>query len=350
MNLVPDELAEVVHRAAGGTAEYPVDLAGIERRWHRRRRRQTVAAVAGVTALALMGVAAVPVIAGRAGTDRTPPAAAGQSAQRLMSNAWVLMTAVEFLPDGTVVRWPLADSNGMYQVAGLPDDRLAVLGIDNVSRSQPATPEPVLTTLRVLSRTGAVELTLPLGTGSARLVTATTETAYVWRPEGIVAYTLASGAHRVLVPSDKLGAKLASGPASDADLLGDHLAITGVGPDACEVRVFDLRGGGFADHPVTRQTCDGTGSVRISPDGRLAAVTYQPTSGTQRVAVLDLASGALRADEPIQVLSAAGVRGGPAGLAWLDDTRLRIAIVKSGDDPNFYDHEGTSWQQIVEVR
>lgn len=84
MNVVPDELAEVVHRAAAGTAEYPVDLSGIERRWRRRRRRRVVACAAGVAVLAAASLAAVPVITGRSVPDRTTVVATDRAVQRLM--------------------------------------------------------------------------------------------------------------------------------------------------------------------------------------------------------------------------------------------------------------------------
>src|SRR5687767_2270773 len=119
MSLVPDELAEVVHRAASGTAPYPTDLGGPQRRWRRRRRRRAVAGAAGATVLVAMSVAAVPLLDGRPGPDQPPVVAADRPAQRLMigGGTWSPMGedttdggvvsrrgALELLPDGTVKR------------------------------------------------------------------------------------------------------------------------------------------------------------------------------------------------------------------------------------------------------
>jgi hypothetical protein len=361
MNVVPDELAEVVHRAAAGTAEYPVDLSGIERRWRRRRRRRVVACAAGVAVLAAASLAAIPVINARPGPDRPPVVAADPAPQRLMvgGGTWSPMNkdvtdgnvldrrgATEILPDGTVVQWPLPNLDVSYQVIGLPDDRLAVLDFATTSRGR-TTPPPL--TLRVVSSTGAVQAVVPVGTGDTKLVAATPETAYLWRSEGIVAYTLATGARRVLVPADKLGVKPLSGPAADADLLGDRVVVTVVSGTACKLRVIDLRGGHVADHPVTRRACDGTGLLRISPDGGLAAVTYKPSTGAQRVAVIDLTTGAPRVDALIEN-PGGDDRAGPAGLAWQGSTRLRVALLVSPPDlDRTYYREDLVRQQLVEV-
>jgi hypothetical protein len=256
--------------------------------------------------------------------------------------------AVELLPDGTVKRWPLPDLDVKYQVVGLPGDRLAVLDFAATSRDASTARN---STIRVISGTGAVESVLPVGTTPAWLVAVSTDTAYLWRPEGIVAYTLATGAHRVLVPAASLGVKPFSGPAAHADLLGQTLAITMVVQGTCRLRTIDLRDGRATDHPLTQQACDGTGRVRISPNGRLAAVIYQPTTGATRVAAIDLGTGQIRADAPIQPPGGAGERASPAGEAWQDDTRLRIAVVvpapRTGG-PHYV--EDLVRQQIVDVR
>ncbi|GAA4436419.1 hypothetical protein [Phytohabitans houttuyneae] len=114
---------------------------------------------------------------------------------------------------------------------------------------------------------------------------------------------------------------LSTAETADADLLCDRLVIAGVGPSACQVRVVGTRTRTFADHPLTRRGCEDAGSIKISPDGRLAAITYQ-RANAPRVAVIDLATGAPRADTQIQAPAGAGqpARGGPRnpapGRAW----------------------------------
>ncbi|BCB86928.1 hypothetical protein Psuf_042410 [Phytohabitans suffuscus] len=93
MSLIPDELAEVVHRAATGTAAYPTDLGEVERRWRRRRRRRAVVGTAGVAVLVALSLAAVPVVTARTGPDRTPAVAADKPVQRLVvgGGTWARM-------------------------------------------------------------------------------------------------------------------------------------------------------------------------------------------------------------------------------------------------------------------
>ncbi|GAB3508811.1 serine/threonine-protein kinase [Phytohabitans suffuscus] len=363
MSLIPDELAEVVHRAATGTAAYPTDLGEVERRWRRRRRRRAVVGTAGVAVLVALSLAAVPVVTARTGPDRTPAVAADKPVQRLVvgGGTWARMAedvteggvvyrrgATEILPDGRVARWPLPALDSVYQVVGLPDDRLAVL--ESALPRRGGSPRAELTfRLWVVSPTGEVERTVPVGTGSARLVAATPQTAYVWRVEGIVAYTLATGAHRLLVPADRVGANPDSGPASDADVLDDRVAVSGGAPDACRLRVIDLRENRFVDHLVTRRACHGTGIVQLSPGGHLAAVTYNPAIGGQRVAVIDLDTGRPRADVPIEA-SGGGEVPLPVGLAWQDETRLRVGLVvppPESDRPSYLEH--VARQQVIEV-
>lgn len=352
MAVIPDDLAEVVRRAAAGTADYPADPSGIERRWRRRRRRR---AIAGAAALAALSLAAVPVVDAALGTDPPPEVAAPPAQhQRLMvagkvasmmardvTNGKVVSRrgAVEVLPDGTVKRWPLPDRDVRYQVLGLPDDRLVTLEY----AAPPDESGPAAYTLRVVSPTGATESETELGSDDTALGAATADTVYLWRPEGIVGYPLGGGAHRVVLPASDLGPH----QPRDIDLLGDRLVVLGGSAEPCRVRIFNLPAGTSSPASLSEQGCEDAGSVRISPDGKLVAIGYQ-RSNAPRVSVLDIDTGA-----PVFDTSVEAPGGGPAswrGMAWLDGTHLRLAVAIPPSDPDrTYYEEDLIRQQIIEV-
>lgn len=371
MNVIPEDLVDVVHHAAAGTTEYTADLVGIERRWRRRRRRRVVASVAGVAVLVAVSLAAVPVLGSWGGASDVPPAAVDRPAQRLMIQGYESLrmgengpesgvalpvgTAFEILPDGTVARWTVPGKLVARHVVGLPDGRVVVAGREK-SQQVPAAPpvsppprgerrsfawtNPGSDRLLVLSRDGTVELARSLGTGGVtRLVAATAETAYLLRPAGLVAHTLATGQERVLAAADQIADDYWA-EVRDADVVGDRALITGERQGGCYLTVLDLRTGSTTGHPVTLGACHEVWMARMSPDGRLAAVSYQrAVDEPMRLAIVDLATGVSRLDvaTPVPGKQSANVGFGEAvGMAWPDDAHVRVAMARPPDADRVY--------------
>jgi hypothetical protein len=356
MNVIPEELADVVRRAASGTAEYPADLSGIERRWRRRRRRRLVAGAACVAALVAVSLGAVPVLSGGGGGPRTPDgghavATSGQP-QRLMIQGYDAVreaqpalaysshgiarlagAALEVRPDGTFERWSLQRHVVAHQVAGVPDGRVVVLGTVDF-------PDKAANTLTILAPGGGGDLDRSIDDGvPARLVGATNETAYLWRSQGLVAHDLETGAERVLATADKLGGELWSAGRGEADVSGDLLLTSGADQDPCQLGTVDLRTGATGRHRVTAGPCHETWLVRLSPDLRSAAVSYLSSpQGPLRLAVVDLATSASRLDQEIQTPGDArlGLGPMPVGLAWSSPTQVRVAVAAAPDTKRVY--------------
>lgn len=357
MSLIPDDLAELVHRAASGTREYTADLGQVERRWRRRRRRRTVACLAGVAMLVAVSLAAVPVLSGRSGEPRPDGGhmiAGSRADQRLMIQGYdavrevhplsaggsgrhfvasLMGVALEVGPEGTIKRWGTQSHVVPAQVVGLPDGRVAVLGIADY-------PDKSAVMLMVLNPTGAADLARSIGDGvPVRLVGATNQTAYLWRSAGLVAHDLDTGEERVAAPAARLGGALWSAGHGEADVSGDLVLTSGVDRDRCQLRTLDVRSGATARHRVTPGACHEALLARLSPDRRSAAVTYLPSpAGPLRLAVVDLATGATRFDQVIETPGDANGLGPamPVGVAWLDHTRVRVAAAAAPDTKRVY--------------
>jgi hypothetical protein len=359
MSQVPDDLADVVHLAASSTREYPVDVDGIEQRWRRRRRRRAIVGAAVVAVLVALSLGAAPVL-GR-GDGGPAPAASGHTllpvvaAQRLMiqgyepaRSAYTALAAgsgphgvaglggaaLEVRPDGTIAHWALQRMLTASQVVGLPDGRVVALG-------EYLSPPMGGGMLMVVTPTGSGDMARNVGNGvPPRLIGATGETAYLWRAEGLAALNWETGEERVLADAAKLGGDSWATYLGQADVLGDLVLTSGVDRDRCALGTLDLRTGATARHRVTRGACLAASLARISPDQRLAAVTYLPDAqGPARLAVVDLASGVSLVDQAIDTPGDPGLGLGPAipvGVAWLDAQRVRVAVAAAPDTKRVY--------------
>jgi hypothetical protein len=109
-------------------------------------------------------------------------------------------------------------------------------------------------------------------------------------------------------------------------------------PRGCSLRLVDLAGERRHDDvPLAALGCVAVGRVRLSPDGHLAAISYSRVPDGEinhtesRVAILDTATGAVRADRLLRSssLGAAsdGQQGNDAvyGMAWSTPINLQVA-------------------------
>ncbi|MEV7229561.1 hypothetical protein AB0M79_21420 [Polymorphospora sp. NPDC051019] len=354
MSQIPDDLAEVVRRAATVAAMHAGDPAEIRHRWRRRRRRRMTSAAAAVGTLVVVGVAIVPT-AVRGSDDGPLPTAAGPTttagayaapAQRLLiGGAGVAISVVsaagpatgiaELLPGSSITHHRLPEFAGWHRIVALADGRLVGLGSASVGTGPDAGSAPAR--LVVVSGSGVVESSRAVGTSDeqVRLIAATARVAYLWRAAGLVEHDLDSGGERRLLAAAVLGDLPDRLPIGRLDVLGGRLVLAGTRADPCRLRVVDLGTADAVEFGLSGLRCTGLGQVRISPDGARAAVSYQQATGEVRIALVDLADGGIGADAVIAGPSAPqaeSVPKQPVGMAWYDDTTVRVAVVDPAAD------------------
>jgi hypothetical protein len=361
MDETRDPFAGLVRRAAATVADYPADAAQVRRRWQRRRRRRAAVGAVGLAATVAVAAGVLPILLGERGTTpvtggttaAAPPAAPAQ--RLLLDGAWLstggqrgpdtpsVGEISELLPDGEVVRHRLPDLDGWSRLATLPAGGLVGLGYDDLRPGVPRADGPAVTDLSVrlavLSAAGGVEALREVGGPGkpVKLLAATAGVAYLWRPAGLVAHDLGTGDERAVPTGGVLPGLQDRSATSRIDVAGDRLVVGDTPTDRCRLRVVDLRTGATAEHDLRRARCAGIGRLRVSPDGRLAAIAYQRATvsaagGTPDrrmwVAVVDLDDGRLTADTVVAG-PAAGTPGfapkQPAGMAWSDNGTLRVA-------------------------
>jgi hypothetical protein len=334
MSSVPDELVETVRRAATAPSAHGGDLASVRRRAQRRRHRHQVAAVACAAAVAGAAALAVPML----GREPLPPAAV-KPAQRLILND------ISGRGVGLIAKDPATGHVGPVGAAEVLDDgSVAVIGARQLNRVQSvmAIPDGPVVIVGELPERGGVSrgglVVAPDGGPATRydvasdwsmvqLVGVGDGDAYLLHSDGLTARDLATGKEHFLLSRDDLGYSVSPAPVG----FGERLAIdvaAGVAALAsrCELRIVDLssrRQRAKADLP-----CNVAYTwVRISPDGRLAAVHY--TEGAKRrLAVVETLTGALRLDQVLETITSRDVLHDfqtPFGMAWTDAQTLRVA-------------------------
>ncbi|SCL13885.1 hypothetical protein GA0070624_0259 [Micromonospora rhizosphaerae] len=371
MDVVPDDLADLVHRAAWVTPPHAADLANVRRRARARRRRRAAAAAGGLVVLVGLAGGAVPLLAGNGrapapvsapsvpptGTAPTTPAPPRMPAQRLIiagggATAQPLRggpeiglvggVADEVMANGTVVRHRVPA--GWEGTVALPDGRLVGLKLTDlmpgVQRRDGPNVAGLSIRLMVLGADDRVELSREVRVkGQAlKLVGADARYAYLVRDGiGLVGHELSTGRERTLIRvTTKVDGELPFGGADVA--AGRVVSVTGP-PDMtrCRLDVRRLAGGTRLSRPTVAGEC--ASSIRLSPDGSLVAVPYRRPSGRRaleyRVAILDTATGQRRADQ--RVGTADVVYGltdsGTWGTAWVDDTTVRVVWAQLPEPP-----------------
>jgi hypothetical protein len=405
---ISEDLAGALYAAAHAAPPYHGDLALVRARGRSHRHRRA-AGLVGVAALAVAVVVAVPVVvSGQAAppavvaTGADPPVAVplaplGDSQQRLITDVWghvinadgfELPAAegetpeeayerlgqtpgavgvvgggyAEVRPDGQVVpiNVNLPGIDGVYDVASMPDGRLAVLGyraqLTDEEHEDSSCPESVAILLLVVELDGSVSLSRDVGTCQmAQLLDADSQTAYLVQGTRLVAHDLATGDEQTLLDSAYvLGADYPEGAVA-----GGRVAVVNDGSEVCGTRgsfqlavlTAELATGATSEHPIRETGCGVfVGALQFSPDGRYAAVSYDDYEGSGtldgdgddtselRLAVVDLDAGEVVTDQaivdaaeyPDPILNRAPYslttnRGAIVGFAWQDERSLLVA-------------------------
>jgi hypothetical protein len=417
---IPDDLVAAMRAAAGAAPPHSGDLAAVRRRGRARRRRRA-AAVAGVAAVAVAAAVAVPsVIAGPAAPSAdgsrvavSRPAAPAEPAQRLLINGavWELVSSedgtelrgaesgetareayerlrawpgavgvisgwAELRPDGEVVELDLdlPGIDSISDVAAMPDGRLAAIGVvdrmPEVERDDGPCVEGVDFPLLVIEADGSVSRSREVRVmcETVRLLAADADTAYLARDSRLVAHDLATGEERTLVeaphPLDGGYGSVAPGRVATAaaEPRDDPCPPDEVG-EQIVVRVVEFGSGASSSYPLRPRGCSGyAGAMRLSPDGRYAAVAFYRLLDDGRyfdlgVAILDLDTGDVVRDQTIvegyqdrqDVTvdigngSITSTRGAISGIAWDDERTLRVAWYEVPD-------EGVHWiSDVIQV-
>jgi len=369
LNGVPDDLAEAVRSAAAAVPPHTGHLHEVFLRQGVRRRRHAVAVVGLAVAVVGLAVAVVSQLVASGGSPTAAQVAATKSttapphvapAQRLLLSAvgWTAKPnngpevgvvggagVTEVSADGSPVNHPVSDMDGWYQAVGLLDGRLVILGYKNLApgalRADGPDVEDLSIRLQVLRPDGSVQSVREVRIPGERvsLVAATERTAYLLRPLGLVSHDLATGAEKMVLDTAAVGVDLSQIDANQMDLAAGRLAVVLTDqPKGCSLRLVDLAGARRHDDvPLAALGCVAVGRVRLSPDGHLAAISYTRVPDGEinhtesRVAILDTATGAVRADRLLRPssLGAAsdGQQGNDAvyGMAWSTPINLQVA-------------------------
>jgi hypothetical protein len=393
---ISEDLATALYAAAHAAPPYHGELSRVRARGRTHRHRRT-AGLAGVATFVVAVVVAVPVVVSSQAAPRAeipgaadPPAVAvplaplGDSAERLLTDVWGYVMsaegheliapqgvtpeeeyehfraipgavgvvgggAAEIRPDGQVVpiNLDLPGIDGVDNVVSMPDGRLAVTGYrsgqtDGEHEDGPCLGE-VTISLLVVEMDGSVSGSREVARcRTVQLLDADSQTAYLVRGTQLVAHDLATGDEQVLLDSASvLGAEYPSGAVA-----GGRVAVVNDGYEWCGARggnhqlavlSAELDTGATSEHPIREVSC-GThvAAVRLSPDGRYAAVAYSTVE--LRMAVVDLDAGEVVTDRAIVDASAdedyifngsqyslTTNHGAIVGLAWQDEQSLLLA-------------------------
>jgi hypothetical protein len=399
METIPRDVTEAVRAAAGTVPGYRGSLDGVRRRARRRRNRQVAFSTAAV--VAVLAAAGIGVTVQRERPAPYLPALPGQAGDRLILDraSGTYLTARggtvelnssggligELLPGGELVTHRAAGGSACPSVTTLPESGFAAVCLSDVNPRVPSSdvplpsgspsamrpsfgsssgsPPAVAFTLVVTGADGAARLRRELrGDGQVDLLRATATTAYLWRPAGLVAHDLATGAEEPVIAAGKLGVTgVFDGSIRAADLAGDRLAVA-TARDGCAVTI--LAGG----RELTRlsldaRDCGSITGVRLSPDGsavavvsRVATTTIQLPDGSPGpllgIDVLRIADGAVLARGSAAAVDSrgTGAGGGPApdpevSLAWRDDHTVHGVAYRTGagDRPNALHEFSVSW-------
>lgn len=370
LTVIPDDIAAAVRGAAHAVPASAHELTEVRQRYRRRRSRR-IAATAGLATVAVgLAVAALPMIARDVGpggsgmVDATTTVAARPNrapAQRLLVTGGAevpvggelpfgIVTGpgiLEVLPDNSLMRHPVPDGIDVaFDTFAVPDGRLVLLGVHDtkpgVPRRDGTFAAGATRPLVVLRNDGTIESTRDVRRPGedVRLVGATITTAYLERPSGLVAFDLATGAERPVVPAYRpIPTTIEAGTYRRLDVVDNALGVFDRSPSAktCDLAVFDLgTGTRVASSRLTFPPGCASNQFRLSPDGRSAALIYgkllnQGRDGEEQwLSVVDVATGAVRQDQLLYRESPKMI-GKPwspkaaTGLAWTDSATLRVA-------------------------
>jgi hypothetical protein len=363
MDRIPQDVTDAVRVVAAAAPGYPGDLADVHRRARRRRNRQTVVSAVAVLAVLAGGGAGMAMwrgaaspIAPAAPAARVPsitpapsitPVPVSQAQPLILDDAFGVYRvpggpemelggdrrAGELQADGSLFGYPVVGSRGWEKVVRLPDGGIVAFGSHDTMPGVERTDGPDVIGLEYrLVVTGAdgrvrIQRDLRRKDEPVMLLTADATTAYLWRPEGLIAHDLDTGTEQVVVKRTAVGIGRVFGELRHSDLSAGRLAVASVKTE-CLPRVFDLATGRLtAEVRLDRSTCIAVNRMRLSPDGSTLAVAYQYKSTGKRipaaVALIRLSDGAvLDRQERIGMVDGVSLA---VSLAWQDDRTLRGA-------------------------
>lgn len=364
MNQIPYEVDAAVRALSRTAGAYPGELEGVYRRARQRRTRRLAATVtfAGVAATAVTAGVVLP--PSPSPSPAPPPvaaaatsAAAAEPAQRLLlrgasgsyrsASAAVLRlggaaNVGEIRADGRLLRHAVVGADGWDRSVGLADGRIVALGprdtMPGVERPDGVDVTGLKINLVVTGPGGAIRTERDVRrTGEpVALLTADTTTAYLWRPTGLVAHDLATGAERLLVSRKALGVPgILDGSIEAADLVGGRL-VTSRTSTPCEVSVLDTGPDTIvAGLQLPGSNCRAVTGLQLSPAATTVAITYQVPDFTAgyRIALVRIRDGATLVDRAITGTARAASAKHEQVLvdvAWQDDRTLRGVVVPIG--------------------
>jgi len=391
----PDDVATAVRRAADAVPPSTHDLAAVQRRHRAYRRRRRVTTV-GLALLVGAVTVAVPlaVRGGPAAAPDHPPAGDPSSAtstapvgaapaqrlmlrasdQRMQIGAAVTTLDVpdgmlELRADGSVAAYPQTTVMDRPEATfALPDGRLVQLGAKDLRPGVEREDGPWVTDVDFV-----LAIVAPDGTAQVRrnvrvmgedvqLIGATDKLAYLVRGTSrIVSHDLATGVEKPLAGATAaFGAYVREVGINDTgrynwvSVQGDRLVMYSrrmmPGGTGGRLRIADLTSGAqIIDVRLAEPVAQGINDVRVSPDGRLAAVyagrfVDNPAEEDRqrafriehRFLVVDVATGRLLVNRLI-IDQLSHQMAEIIGMAWTDNNTVRVAsyAMSLGDPGNF---------------
>ncbi|GAA1605230.1 hypothetical protein [Actinoplanes couchii] len=352
MDTIPQDVTEAVRAAAGAAPGYRADLTDVRRRVRRRRKRQAVLSAVG--AVVLVVATGFGVIVRREesrlndlpAADDAPPE---PGLQRLLLNG-ALGRYQPAAEGGRAVELGASTRMGVLE----PSGRIDTLDVVGAGRWDRAVALPDGAVVAVNESEFRLVVTRPDGTVRLQrnlshdeewmsLLTATADTAYLWRQTDLVAHDIASGTETPVVNMYQLGLINMQGAFTAADVNDGVLVLAPKETTGCSVEL--LRRPLAANREPVRSewldigvgNCEQVTGIRLSPDGAMVAVSYQTANHDFEVVVFRIADQRIvaRGGGGTGDLVVDGVRPYPlVAIAWQTPFELRGAwYLTNGDEP-----------------
>ncbi|SDT78277.1 hypothetical protein [Actinoplanes derwentensis] len=356
MDTIPQDLTDAVRAAAEAAPGYRADLTDVHRRVRRRHNRQAALSVVGAVALVVATGFGV-VTRHRETTPDVLPAASdtppepawqrmtlngafgryrmpsGGSEQTVALSNTSQMGVLE--PSGRIDTVKVAGARRWDRVVALPDGGVVAMS-ENEFRLVVTAPNGTVRIQRNLSHDGEW----------VSMVTASADTAYLWRETELVAHDIATGKETGVVNMHQLGVRDLYGAFTAADV-SSGLLVLAPKRAGCPVGVLarPLSAGRNPVPPemayVGSADCERVTGIRLSPDGAMAAVTYEVKDNNFGIVVFRIADKAVLArGGGVSIGSRDGsivgnVRPDPrVSVAWQSPTEVRGAwYFTYGDEP-----------------
>jgi hypothetical protein len=361
---ISEELAAVVHGAAGVLAGGGYELARVMRRRQSHRRR-AVAGLSLVSVLVMALAVAVP-LAIRSATVTEPFGDRRAVPQRLFYHVWydegaesgtygfselnaegwtnirVPSGVVELDRDGKLLRYevpgPHIDASNVF---GLPGGGMVIWGTRWRQPGDPPVEQPDeslwkrMSALTVVNPDGTLRVTRDLGVMSRTMtvIGADDDAAYILRGDQLLRHEFGSGVERPVPVAARVRELLGQGWNPVGSVVANRVVLSQDGATGVRARTLDLSRGDETP-PVTACAASSMSgnSLMLAPSGRrlACAESEKDSSGrtVTRLTITDAATGK-RVDERE---FGPGRLGFAPHLAWVDDHTLRLAYYALPDN------------------